>query len=493
MKTHTLFGGVLALGCTAALIAADRPNVLFIAVDDLKPLLGCYGDPRIHTPGIDRLAARGIRFDRAYTNQAVCAPSRNALMTGLRPDSIGVYDLATFFRKGRPDALTLPQHFKARGYRSESLGKLYHLGHGNSDDAERSWSVKPWYPRGGSHVRPSGSGRGPAVESADVPDQRYTDGMLADEAIRRLDAAKADPATPFFLGVGFLKPHLPFCAPEKYWKLYTRDQFRPNPMASPPAGAPAYAATTWGELRQYEGIPPQGRLPDDLQAELIHGYHAAVSFMDAQVGRVLDHLEKSGLADRTIIVLWGDHGWHLGDHGFWCKHTNYEQATRIPLLISAPGITPGVSKALVETVDLYPTLCELAGLPVPEGLDGTSLRPLLENPALAGDDQAIHVYPRGPRIGRAIRTARHRLVEWKAPGAAPESAEYELYDYQTDPAESRNLASEQPEVVAALKERLNRLPAVTANIAGGKPAGKAKGKPAGKAKPKRRASAAGTP
>lgn len=485
MKTHTLFGGMLALGCTAILIAAERPNVLFIAVDDLKPLLGCYGDQRILTPGIDRLAGRGVRFDRAYTNQAVCAPSRNALMTGLRPDTIGVYDLMTFFRKSRPDAVTLPQYFKTRGYRSESLGKLYHLGHGNSDDPERSWSSKPWNPKGGHRAVPAGAGRGPAVESADVPDHQYADGMIADEAIRRLDAAKADPATPFFLGVGFLKPHLPFCAPETYWKLYTRDQFRPDPMSKPPADAPAYAATDWGELRQYDGIPRQGKLPDDLQAELIHGYHAAVSFMDAQVGRVMDHLEKSGLASRTIVVLWGDHGWHLGDHGFWCKHTNYEQATRIPLIISAPGMKSGVSKALVETVDLYPTLCELAGIPTPNGLDGHSLRPLLENPALAGDDQAIHVYPRGKRIGRAIRTARHRLVEWRAPGAPAESAEYELYDYQTDPAETRNLAPEQPEVVSALKERLHRLPPVAANIA--------RGKPAGKAKRRRRASAAGTP
>ena len=191
MKTPTLIGGWCALGC-AALFAGERPNVLFIAVDDLKPMLGCYGAPLIRTPSIDRLAGRGVRFDRAYTNQAVCAPSRNALMTGLRPDTIGVYDLMTFFRKARPDAVTLPQYFKARGYRSESLGKLYHLGHGNSDDPVRSWSSKPWTPKGGHRAVPAESGRGPAVESADVPDQQYADGMIADEAIRRFDAAKAD-------------------------------------------------------------------------------------------------------------------------------------------------------------------------------------------------------------------------------------------------------------------------------------------------------------
>lgn len=432
-------------------------NVLLIAVDDLKPLLGCYGDTRIQTPNIDRLARRGLLFERAYCNQAVCAPSRNALLTGLRPDTLGIYDLPTFFRKGsRPDAVTLPQLLKANGYRTESLGKLFHTGHGNLDDAERSWSSRPWRP-GGSYVLPQNLGKTPTVEKADVPDNGYGDGKIADEAIRRLEAAKADPATPFFLAVGFLKPHLPFTAPEKYWNLYQRSDFKPHPFQSPPQGAPALAATDWGELRHYDDIP-SGKLSIEKQTELIHGYHAAVSYMDAQLGRVLDHLEKSSLGARTIVVLWGDHGWHLGDHGFWCKHTNYEEAARIPLIIAGPTITEGRTRAFTQTVDLYPTLCEVLNVTPPADLDGKSLKPILSNPSAPGSDHAFHVYPRGKHLGRAIRTDRHRLVEWKIPGEAPETAEIELYDYQTDPGETRNIAKEQPGLVAELRIRLHRYP-----------------------------------
>ena len=231
----------------------------------------------------------------------------------------------------------------------------------------------------------------------------------------------------------------------------------------PPESAPSYAPQNSGELRQYRGIPETGPIPDDLARKLIHGYHAAVSYTDAQIGRVLDALDQTGLADNTIIVLWGDHGWHLGDHGMWCKHTNYEQAARIPLIIVAPGVAqPDTrSRSLVESVDLYPTLVELAGLPepdVPQGLDGRSLVPLLRDPSSPGAEAVFHVYPRqseGRRlIGRAVRTERYRLVEWKEPGAPPDTAELELYDYQTDPDETRNLAAEQPEIVAELRAML---------------------------------------
>ncbi len=447
-----------ALLCTPA-AAALRPNVLFICVDDLKPLLGCYGDARIQTPNIDRLAARGLRFDHAYCNQAVCAPSRNTLLTGLRPDRIGIYDLATFFRKAAADAVTFPQHFKSQGYRCAALGKILHVGHGNSDDP-RSWSVPSWRPKGGHFIHPPESAKGPITEAADVPDNRYADGMIADEAIRRLKSAAPD--KPFLLAVGFIKPHLPFCAPGRYWDLYQREFFKPHSLTKPPEGAPALAATDWGELRQYDAIPQNGPLPVETQLEMIHGYHAAVSYVDAQIGRVLDTLESTGLAGNTVVVLWGDHGWHLGDHGFWCKHTNYEQAARIPLVIAAPGLAPGAISAPVETVDLYPTLCGLAAIPTPAGLDGSSLVPLLNEPSLPGKGHAFHVYPRGQRIGRAVRTARHRLVEWKVPGAEPGSAEIELYDYLNDPAETRNLAAEQPESVAALRKLIDALPAAKA-------------------------------
>jgi iduronate 2-sulfatase len=479
-----------ALSAAAVLIpsapsaaAADKPNVLLICVDDLKPLLGCYGNDVVQSPNIDRLAARGLRFDRAYCNQAVCAPSRNALLTGRRPQTLGIYDLGTNFRHAAPEAVTLPQHFKASGYRTEALGKIFHVGHGNHNDPV-SWSVPHWHAEVVKYALPESQApdgptreearfqnlasgramnlpRGAAFEAADVADDAYPDGQIADEAIRRLAAAAERPDEPFFLAVGFVKPHLPFCAPKKYWDQYDRASFAIAERQTPPDGAPPYAPTDWGELRQYRDIPKEGDLPDELQRTLIHGYHAATSYMDAQLGRVLAALDEHGLAQNTIIVLWGDHGWHLGDHGQWCKHSNYEQAARIPLIVVAPGATqPGTSTAaLVESVDLYPTLCELAGLTPPEALDGESLVATLRDPDTGGEEAAFHVYPRGERLGRAVRTAQYRLVEWKKPGAPAARAEHELYDYQNDPGETKNLAAERPEVVAELQAILDRQPA----------------------------------
>lgn len=472
--------GMLLMGLVVGIErsqAAERPNVLLICVDDLKPVLGCYGNRVVKSPNIDRLAARGMRFDLAYCNQAVCAPSRNSLLVGLRPQTLGIYDLGTHFRRARPDAVTLPQYFKDRGWRSEALGKLFHVGHGNTNDP-RSWSVPLWsakvvaYAEATNRPKPAmtreealfanlpaqGLPRGAAVESADVPDSTYPDGAIADEAVRRIESAKG--REPFFLAVGFVKPHLPFVAPKRYWDLYDRSKFELAALRTAPKGAPAYAPQYGGEIRQYAGIPESGPLPDDLQRTLIHGYHAAVSYMDAQLGRVLEALDRTGLAANTIIVLWGDHGWHLGDHGIWCKHTNYEQAARIPLLVVAPGVKPGTAtRSMVETVDLYPTLCELAGLPVPAGLDGRSFVPTLRDGSVPARDHVVHVFPRHPAgkgevIGRAVRTPRHRLVEWKAAGGAASSAEFELYDYQEAPDEAENLASSKPEVVAAMRALL---------------------------------------
>ena len=458
-----------------SLFAASKPNVLLICVDDLKPLLGCYGDTIVKSPNIDRLATRGVLFEKAFCNQAVCSPSRNALLTGLRPQSLGIYELSTNFRKGVPDAVTLPQHFKANGYRAEGLGKIFHVGHGNVND-EASWSVPHFSPKTISYALKENNPpestreqalfenkkeawklpRGAPAESADVPDNRYGDGMIADEAIKRLTAAKAKPDEPFFLAVGFLKPHLPFVAPKKYWDLYDPASFKLPELQKAPEGAPDFAPSSWGELRQYKDMPEKGPVTKDQAIHLIHGYHAATSYMDAQLGKVLDALDANGFADNTIIVLWGDHGWHLGDHGMWCKHTNYEQAAHIPLIVAAPGVQPGQrTQALMETVDIYPTLAELAGLPAPKQGDGRSFASVMKNPASSVRDHVIHVYPRGEGlIGRAIRTQRHRLVEWKKPGAASETAILELYDYEADPAESKNLAAEQPEVVAELRKLL---------------------------------------
>jgi iduronate 2-sulfatase len=456
-------------------------------VDDLKPLLGCYGDKSIQSPSIDRLAKRGVLFEHAYCNQAVCAPSRNSLMTGVRPMTLGIYDLGTNFRLAAPDAVTLPQYFKQNGYRTEGLGKIFHVGHGNHEDPV-SWSVPHFAGRSVAYLLPENQAklgqtreearfanetdvarlpRGAAWESADVPDNAYPDGKIADEAIRRLRATKGT-GQQFFIAVGFLKPHLPFCAPKRYWDLYSRDSFSPPALRTPPEGAPAYAPTTWGELRQYSDIPETGPLNDDQARTLIHGYHAAVSYVDAQIGRVLDALEQLGLAANTIVVLWGDHGWHLGDHGMWCKHTNYEEATHIPLLIFAPGVTkPGTrAHTMAESVDIYPTMCELAGLPLQtkaQSLEGKSLVPALKNPSHEFKDAVFHVYPRnrkpdGAILGRAVRTSRYRLVEWKKPGMAPETAEFELYDYAKDPLETKNIASAEPAVVKKLRALLSAQP-----------------------------------
>ncbi len=500
--SRSLLAAVLCLLSGIALdsVAAPKPNVLLICVDDLKPILGCYGDKLVKSPNIDRLAARSVQFNRAFCNQAVCSPSRNSLLTGLRPQTLGIYDLGTNFRRARPDAVTLPQLFKQNGYRVEGMGKIFHVGHGNTNDPA-SWSLPHWNANVVAYALPASQAkagltreealfsnksakdlpRGAAYESADVPDHTYPDGALADHAIERLRAAKEKPAEPFFLAVGFVKPHLPFVAPKKYWDLYDRSSFKLAEVRTPPAGAPVYAPQSGGELRQYSDIPETGPLNDDLQRTLIHGYHAAVSYMDAQLGRVLAEL---GLAENTIIILWGDHGWHLGDHGIWCKHTNYEQAARIPLLVAAPGVKAGSrSGSLVETVDIYPTLCELAGLPAPAGLDGRSFVPTLRDPAAPTKDHAIHVYPRnapgkGPVLGRAIRTERHRLVEWKKIGAPASEADLELYDYEADPLERKNLAAAQPEVVAHLRAMLARHPEAKPQISSAPAVKPAKAKPA---------------
>ena len=480
--------GVQGVFAADAPKAPARPNVLLICIDDLKPQLGCYGDGLAQSPNIDRLAARGIRFERAYCNQAVCSPSRNALLTSLRPQTLGIYDLPTNFRVAAPDAVTLPQYFKQHGYRTASLGKVFHVGHENHDD-DASWSV-PSFRAGDAPAGPAGDAvasgqanrqrkrkakkgpRGPAYSAADVDDSQYADGKVADEAIRRLQAAKGAPGEPFFLAVGFVKPHLPFVAPKKYWDLYDPAKLELASWREAPVGAPSYAGQNSGELRSYRDIPAEGAMPDDLQRTLLHGYRAATSYTDAQVGRVLDALDQTGLAKHTIIVLWGDHGWHLGDHGMWCKHTNYEQAARIPLIVVAPGVTSPASQtqAFAESVDIYPTLCELAGLPAPIGVDGGSLAAALRDPQAAGKGHAIHVYPRGERLGRAIRTDRFRFVEWKVPGASPDTAELELYDYVADPQETKNLASTEPAQVAKLRAILDKHPEAKPQIKAPKPA-----------------------
>ena len=458
---------VILLACLIGTATAAPPNVLLLLVDDLKPALGCYGDKLAITPAIDRLATRGVRFDAAYCNQAICAASRTSLLIGTRPSTSGIHGLSTFHRAIYPKAITLPQHFIAAGYRSEGIGKIFHTGHGNKDDAA-SWSV-PWTPQpvveyltGDSKLTREeayftnqklgdiGSlPKGPAIEIADVPDNAYADGRTADLGIQRLQAA-AQRDQPFFIALGFAKPHLPFTAPKKYFDLHDKAKFTLAENRLPPKDAPAIAGKKGGEITNYEPA-------SDL--DLIHAYYATATFADAQIGRVLTELTRLDLEKNTIVVLWGDHGWHLGDHGIWTKHTNYEQANRIPLIIAAPGIAPGITKQLAETVDLFPTLAELAALPAPTGpqpIDGLSLVPILRDPEKTIRDHAYHCYPRGKVMGRAIRTARYRYVEWKIPNT--DKAEHELYDYQLDPTETQNLAAAQLDIVVQHQAILARHP-----------------------------------
>ena len=298
---------------------AKPPNVLMICIDDLKPTIGCFGDQAAITPHMDKLASRGVVFHSAYCNQADCSPSRNSLMTGLRPQTIGVYDLPTHFRLAAPDVVTLTQYFKQHGYEAQGLGKILHTGHGNIDDAA-SWSIPSWRPKASQYVLDastqqlqkdrSGKVRGPATEAADVSDETYGDGQIAREAITRLGAAKESPDQPFFLAVGFLKPHLPFVAPQLYWDLYDPAKLPMPQVTAVPENAPSYAPTSYGELRNYSDMPEKGPIDEATTRHLIHGYYAATSYTDAQIGRVLDALHEYGLAENTIVVLWGDHGWH---------------------------------------------------------------------------------------------------------------------------------------------------------------------------------------
>ncbi|QDV88050.1 sulfatase-like hydrolase/transferase [Stieleria magnilauensis] len=470
-------------------VSAERPNVLMILVDDLKPALGCYGDPIAKTPNLDALAGRGMRFDAAYCNQAVCAPSRFTLMLGSHSTSTGLYGLGSQLRQVMPDAITLPQHFAAHGYRTESLGKIFHIGHGNHGDPE-SFSVPHFKEKVIEYVDPESTGggqltreeayftnqqldrikslpRGAAYESPTADDEAYADGRVAAETIRRLHAAKQrrdTEGTPFFIAAGFARPHLPFSAPKKYWDL-----FDPNSLPMPvnedlPKDSPTVAHKRGGEITNYKPVPEDrdAEFSDELKRNLIHGYYASSSYVDAQIGKVIDALDELKLADDTIIVLWGDHGFHLGDLGIWTKHTNYEQANRIPIFIIAPGTTkPNQSTGQpAESVDIYPTLAELAGLPQPSGpqsIDGVSLVPVLKDSTARVRGHAFHAYPKRT-MGRAIRTERYRMVEWKTPGDDPTDAEYELYDYQADPNETQNLASLKPDVLAELKAILASYP-----------------------------------
>ncbi|MDX9982132.1 MAG: sulfatase [Lentisphaeria bacterium] len=452
--------------------ARPRPNVLFIAVDDLRPELNCYGRTHIVSPNLDALAATGLMFTHAYCQQAVCSPSRTSLLTGLRPDSTRVYDLETHFRKNVPEVTTLPEHFKNQGYFVTGIGKLFH---GGLND-EQSWSEPYLRIDGGKgyveednlafvRQRQEAIRQAPAAgrsrmraysfpfEAGDVPDNAYNDGRMTEIAETTLERLTGQDQ-PFFFAVGYLKPHLPFNCPKRFWDLYdpASISMADNPFA--PEGAPPIALHTSGELRAYREVPPgSAPIPDDLARKLIHGYYACVSYTDHNIGRLLKKLAELGRDRDTLVVVWGDHGWHLGDHGLWCKHTNFETATRVPMFLRVPGAASAGTPchALTEFVDIYPTLCELAGLPLPPHLEGTSFAPLVENPQRPWKRAAFSQYPRGGDVmGYSMRTERHRYTEWIRRSGTTEAIE--LYDHETDPQENTNLAvrPEHAELVARL-------------------------------------------
>lgn len=505
MKKITLF---LAFCLSFSSIFAqtqNKPNVLFIAVDDLKPVLNCYGESQMITPNIDRLAKMGTVFMNNYCQQAVCAPTRASLLTGQRPDYTRIWDLKTQLRDMVPNVVTLPQYFKENGYTTATIGKMFDQRSVDKGMDVPSWSIpavsygkfpnnyatgfekpvngyqlpetKAKIAKIEADAKSRGltgtelteylaHNKGPAVEAADVPDDAYIDGVVAKNATEMLGKFAKD-QKPFFYAVGFVKPHLPFVSPKKYWDLYDRSKIKIAGVQQMPKDAPEYAAQNSGELYNgyfksnfehfdSEAIPQS----EEIQRELIHGYYASVSYMDAQVGKLLDELKKQGLDKNTIIVLWGDHGWHLGDHGLWCKHDNYEQATKAPLIIASPEFV-GNQKAqgLTEFVDIFPTLTEMAGLKTPDNLAGKSLVPVLKNPKIEVKSFTQSQYPRkgDKMMGYTIRTKQYRYVAWyeqnyrnaKILSSAMPTA-IELYDYQKDALETENLAAK-PEYKSVLK------------------------------------------
>lgn len=515
---------MLLLACTVR--AADQPNVLFIAVDDLRPELGCYGSPIAVSPNLDALAEDGLLFNRAYCQQAICRPSRASLMTGMRPESTGLSHNYVSLRELQPDILTLPQHLIAHGYETAYLGKIFHNG---DTDEEKSWSHQPakWikgikkplgpyrlpenaklradnfkemFARYGEAAK-RGLASGPAYEKADVPDDAYVDGYNTQLAIATLKQMVNKSDKSFFLGMGYKLPHLNWCAPKKYWDLYDRDQI---PMATE-VEAPVDGATMGlhasFELRTRAGIPKAGPLGEELSRTLKHAYLASTSYVDAQIGLMVKALEEAGVRENTIIIVWGDHGWHLGDMGVWGKATNYEIATRVPMMIWTPDMkTRGAkSDALVELVDIFPTLCELADVPRPDHLEGHSFVPLLDKPDKSWKKAAFSQYPNpalrewaanplskgmretwfGPLIkevegriitqqgdkwdrelfeehlmGYTMRTDRYRLVVWRDHRDPKTQPLYvELFDHETDPQETTNIAASNPGLVKALTEQ----------------------------------------
>lgn len=465
----------------------ENLNILFIAIDDLKPTLGSYGDSFAITPNIDAIAKTGTTFLNNHTQQAVCGPSRASLLTGKRPDYTKVWDLKTKMRDINPDILSIPQYFKENGYETIGLGKIYDPRCVDKDKDKPSWSV-PFisegsfkYPDGynppalGFYQSKEVTGKinelknkakkngekdlnkyvrdhyKPPYEIGDVPDGAYVDGAIANTSIELLD--KMDTGKPFFLAVGFKRPHLPFVAPRKYWDMYDDSKVQIAAYQKKSKNAVDIAYHNSGEMRSYK-TPDISytinsdnllALDTDLQKKLIHGYYAATSYIDAQVGKIIEKLKQKGLDKNTIIVIWGDHGWHLGDHSLWNKHSNFEQATRSPMIIYDPRVNKGNKVEMpTEFVDLFPTLCDMVGLEMPKKLDGISLKAQVEGQNNSSKLYAVSQYPRGNRMGYSFRTKNQRYTVWvnnkksTEPIYVEDIIGEELYDYRKDPNETDN-------------------------------------------------------
>ena len=468
-------------------------NVLFVSIDDLRPQLGCYGDEMVISPNLDQFAKESIMFKRAYCQQALCSASRASILTGLRPETTGVTGM---YQKGMPlneqfpNAYTIPENFKDNGYFTYSIGKVFHQMGGTdvgSDNISTAWSEPAWNPSDVGPYGPKGMERYwvkydslkntgsdmrslkdiPKVfyaEAPEVPDNQLPDGAMADKAVEMIKKFKENNTT-FFLAVGFVKPHFPFVAPKKYWDLYNPDQIQLAPNDFHPIGAPDYTLLQNIGIYKYEDAPAKDQKPTKAQAlKAVHGYLACISYVDAQFQKIIQELKNQGLYNNTIVVVYGDHGYQVGEHNTWgTKHSNYETSTHAPLFIRIPN-SSGSGKTvsnLVEFLDVYPTLKDYCNLSKPEKyeLEGRSLRPLIEETQVQWKDVALSTYPRTiPNIGRAIGTGmvteRYRLVKWQVPDK--DFIEYELYDHKVDPQENFNLI-EHPNyqnIVIELKEKI---------------------------------------
>ena len=484
---------------------ASKKNILFIAVDDLKPLLSNYGEKQMITPNFDRLAAMGMTFTNAHVQYAVCGASRASVMTGTNPDKTKVWDLTTDFRKSSPNLISMPEHLINQGYETTAVGKIYHKGSSSPGHDGKSWSMPHQLPKNydpkygvptfeyyqnpetkkqfekiikeaeakgikGGQLRNYAFKRlKPSTENADVSDTAYQDGIFTQTALQQLnDLEKTN--KPWFLGVGFQKPHLPFVAPKKYWDLYDRSKIVLAKFQQLSEGTPKFAFHSFGELKAFTDIDNKldigDKVPEAKQRELIHGYMACISYIDAQLGILLDELEKRNILENTIIVLWGDHGFHLGDHTEWCKHSNFEQATRIPFMFAGPGVQKNQkSNHPVNLVDLFPTIFDLARVAQHPQTEGKSLVPLLDNDTSTNItmDFAYHQYKRGPRMGYSIRTERYRYTEWHDDNYrsfknydASKIVGIELYDYEKDPLETKNFVNDAfyKSIVESLNKKL---------------------------------------